>query len=61
MRSQNGLSDLSHRTPWWGLVRALRAAIFSCWTEPRERAYRPERHYMRGPGPKWHAKHGHSG
>jgi hypothetical protein len=21
--------------------------------------YRPERHYMRGPGPKWFAKHGH--
>lgn len=21
-------------------------------------AYRPERHYMRGPGPKWHAKYG---
>jgi hypothetical protein len=20
--------------------------------------YRPERHYMRGPGPKWHAVHG---
>lgn len=20
--------------------------------------YRPEAHYMRGPGPKWHAKHG---
>jgi hypothetical protein len=20
-------------------------------------AYRPERHYMRGPGPKWQAKH----
>jgi hypothetical protein len=20
--------------------------------------YRPEPHYMRGPGPKWHAKHG---
>jgi len=19
--------------------------------------YRPEEHYMRGPGPKWHAKH----
>jgi hypothetical protein len=19
-------------------------------------AYRPERHYMRGPGPKWHAR-----
>jgi hypothetical protein len=22
--------------------------------------YRPERHYMRGPGPRWHAKHGPS-
>jgi hypothetical protein len=21
--------------------------------------YRPERHYMRGPGPKWRAKHQH--
>jgi hypothetical protein len=20
-------------------------------------AYRPEAHYMRGPGPKWHEKH----
>lgn len=20
--------------------------------------YRPELHYMRGPGPRWHAKHG---
>ncbi|HUL07629.1 MAG TPA: hypothetical protein VLV76_14920 [Candidatus Acidoferrum sp.] len=22
--------------------------------------YRPERHYMRGPGPKWFEKHGQS-
>jgi hypothetical protein len=22
--------------------------------------YRPEQHYMRGPGPKWHAKHDRS-
>jgi len=22
--------------------------------------YRPERHYMRGPGPKWRAKHAHT-
>lgn len=22
--------------------------------------YRPELHYMRGPGPKWHEKHGGS-
>ena len=21
--------------------------------------YQPERHYMRGPGPKWRAKHAH--
>ena len=21
-------------------------------------SYRPEVHYMRGPGPKWHARHG---
>jgi len=30
------------------LMRALKALI-----DP----YRPEQHYMRGPGPKWHAKH----
>ena len=30
------------------------------WHRLFERAcdsYRPERHYMRGPGPKWYAKH----
>ena len=60
MSSQNVMPDLSHRIPWRGLVRALRAALFSRWPEPRELPYRPERHYMRGPGPKWRAKHGHS-
>jgi hypothetical protein len=24
-----------------------------------EGVYRPNLHYMRGPGPAWHAKHGH--
>ena len=24
---------------------------------PLGNPYRPELHYMRGPGPKWHAKH----
>ena len=57
MSSQNVMPDLSHRIPWRGLVRALRAALFSRWPEPREMPYRPERHYMRGPGPKWRAKH----
>jgi hypothetical protein len=26
--------------------------------EPLLKSYRPERHYMRGPGPQWRAKHG---
>jgi hypothetical protein len=29
--------------------RTLKYALFD--------TYRPELHYMRGPGPKWHAKH----
>jgi hypothetical protein len=36
------LRDLAH------LIRALKILF-----DP----YRPEQHYMRGPGPKWHAKH----
>jgi hypothetical protein len=31
-------------------IRTLSDALFD--------TYRPELHYMRGPGPKWHAKHG---
>lgn len=31
------------------MVRTLRRDLFS--------TYRPERHYMRGPGPKWREKH----
>ena len=33
-------------------LAALGAALRSLF-DP----YRPERHYMRGPGPKWHARH----
>jgi hypothetical protein len=35
--------------------------IRRCWrelTRDAVRPYRPERHYMRGPGPAWQAKHG---
>jgi hypothetical protein len=35
-------------------------AIRTTWCRLIEMAcepYRPELHYMRGPGPKWHAKH----
>jgi hypothetical protein len=28
--------------------------LFRGWSDP----YRPELHYMRGPGPKWREKHG---
>ena len=31
------------------LLRTLADGLFA--------TYRPERHYMRGPGPRWHAKH----
>jgi hypothetical protein len=40
--------------------RPVRAASLDLlWTMIRELfdPYRPERHYMRGPGPKWRAKH----
>ena len=39
----------------------LKPALLAFWHELTRdigRPYRPERHYMRGPGPKWRAKHG---
>ena len=36
-------------------------AIAAAWRELRKgflETYRPELHYMRGPGPKWREKHG---
>jgi hypothetical protein len=42
---------------WRDFTRTLR----ELWQASGEAGgvYRPERHYMRGPGPKWHAKYGH--
>jgi hypothetical protein len=37
---------------WTRIWRKLTGA----WRNP----YRPEQHYMRGPGPKWRAKHSRS-
>jgi hypothetical protein len=40
---------------------AIGAAIAALWHSivvDLFDAYRPERHYMRGPGPKWRAKQG---
>jgi hypothetical protein len=55
MTSQRPMTQLSSekRPPYrrnmtLDLVRHLAKAIFD--------SYRPERHYMRGPGPKWHAR-----
>ncbi len=32
--------------------------VWRAMTHDAARPYRPERHYMRGPGPAWQAKHG---
>jgi hypothetical protein len=37
-------------------VGALLTFLFPSWYGPHKK-YRPEDHYMRGPGPKWRAKH----
>ena len=41
------------------MLRELSKALSELWrsTMSADR-YRPERHYMRGPGPQWHARHG---
>ena len=38
------------------LLRPRFAALVEGW-QRLFNPYRPERHYMRGPGPKWHARH----
>jgi hypothetical protein len=39
--------------------RDLSKAVAELWRASGEpcSAYRPDLHYMRGPGPKWHAKY----
>ena len=41
---------------WLDFSKALRRIWRNCLGG--EGAYRPDLHYMRGPGPKWHAKYG---
>jgi hypothetical protein len=40
--------------------RDLSKAVRELWrlSSPGTGSYRPDLHYMRGPGPKWHAKYG---
>jgi hypothetical protein len=40
------------RSLWWGA-----AALAQGWRRLVGEPYRPEKHYMRGPGPKWRAKY----
>ena len=37
-------------------VRSVASFLGSSWDGPAGK-YRPEDHYMRGPGPKWREKH----
>lgn len=43
--------------PFAGL-RSLLSEFWHEMTRDALRPYRPELHYMRGPGPAWRAKHG---
>ena len=38
------------------VISALLQFLFPSWYEA-DRKYWPAQHYMRGPGPKWRAKH----
>jgi hypothetical protein len=56
------MENLAGSTPWmprpFAGVRRYLAALWHEVTRDAVRPYRPEQHYMRGPGPAWHAKHG---
>ena len=43
------------------MLRHFTTVLRELWQSSGEAggAYRPDLHYMRGPGPKWHAKYGH--
>jgi hypothetical protein len=43
---------------WLPRPFGLLSALWQQLTRDRGHSYRPELHYMRGPGPKWRAKHG---
>jgi hypothetical protein len=41
-----------------GLFKDAMIAVWREMTRDMSGRYRPERHYMRGPGPRYRAKHG---
>jgi hypothetical protein len=46
---------LRERSMWRDFSKALREVLRL--STPGCGSYRPDLHYMRGPGPKWHAKY----
>ncbi len=48
---------ISGSAPFTGL-RAILSLFWHELTRDTAHTYRPELHYMRGPGPAWHAKNG---
>ena len=54
---------LPARPPFMPLLRRLDAIVARCHRliERARDPYRPERHYMRGPGPKWREKRAQAG
>ena len=55
--SAESAQDNTFRRSFAGMGRAL-AAFWEELTRDAVSPYRPEKHYMRGPGPAWQAKYG---
>jgi len=54
------MSVTTARLPAARINPSVRASLARRWrtlTHDLFDSYRPERHYMRGPGPKWRTKH----
>ena len=47
---------MAGKTKTWSIGKAV-ADLWRTVTSDLFNEYRPELHYMRGPGPKWRAKH----
>jgi hypothetical protein len=45
------------KSPLATMMGARVAAMLRNVMRDLRKPYRPEQHYMRGPGPKWHEKH----
>ena len=53
-----GSADPAQWRPFAGIAQSL-AAFWQELIRDAAHPYRPEKHYMRGPGPAWQAKYGH--